>query len=409
MKKWMLGIIICLLITEVTAQSSPQNLMQQDIYFLASDELKGREMGTEGEKMAAQYIAERMAKMGLIPQGTEDYFQNFAVTPKANPHSMEAATDGKPIEGMNVIGVLDKGKENTVIIGAHYDHLGMGAEGSLHAGEAAIHNGADDNASGVALMLQIAQKLSKSTYPLNNNYVFIAFSGEEKGLWGSNHFVKNPTLDLTKVNYMINFDMVGRLDEEKGLAINGVGTSPSWKEYLEVANKRDLKLVLSESGVGPSDHTSFYLQDIPVLHFFSGQHEDYHKPEDDFDKINYEGIGQIKFLVLELMASVDMRNEKLTFSKTKDEQKSAARFKVTLGVMPDYMYQGEGMRIDGIIEDRPAQKAGLEKGDIVIELGGNKVSDIYNYMEALSKFSKGDKTNVKVKRGEKVIEEKVTF
>jgi len=409
MNRWILSLCTLLTVVQLFAQSAPQNLLEQDIYFLASDELQGREIGTDGEKMAAQYIAERMSKLGLTPKGTEEFFQNFSVTPKANPHSMNANAEGKPIEGINVIGQIDKGKETTVIIGAHFDHLGMGAEGSLHSGEAAIHNGADDNASGVALMLQIAEKLANTNRPLNNNYVFIAFSGEEKGLWGSNHFVKNPTLDLSKVNYMINFDMVGRLDEDKGLAINGVGTSPMWKEIIKSANKKEMKLILGESGVGPSDHTSFYLQDIPVLHFFTGQHEDYHKPEDDFDRINFEGIGLIKFFVLELMATVDMRAAKLEFTKTKEEQNQTPRFTVTLGVMPDYMFQGEGMRIDGVMEDRPAKKAGFEKGDVVIQMGEHKVEDMMGYMKALSKFQKGDKTKVKVKRGEEVVEEEVVF
>jgi len=384
------------------------NQVEQDIYYLSSDELQGREMGTEGERMAAQYIAERMNSIGLEPKGLDGYFQYFAVTPQANPHAVDIHGSDKPIEGMNVIGFMNNESEHTIVIGAHYDHLGMGGQGSLHAGDAKIHNGADDNASGVALMLLLAENIASSPKKSQNNFLFIAFSGEEKGLWGSNHYCKEPTIDLKSINYMLNFDMVGRWDKEKGFAINGVGTSPLWKKHLEIANKKDMKLVLSESGVGPSDHTSFYLQDIPVLHFFTGQHEDYHKPTDDEEKINYVGINYLKFYILELMGSLDEQG-KLEFTKTKDEQKTATKFTVTLGVMPDYMFEGEGMRIDGVLEDRPAQKAGFQKGDVVIQMGKDKVTDIYNYMEALSKYKKGDKTTVRVRRGEEVIKEEVKF
>ena len=254
-------------------------------------------------------------------------------------------------------------------------------------------------------MLGLAEKLSAEAYK-TNNYLFIAFSGEEKGLWGSNYFCKNPTLDLKQVNYMVNFDMVGRLDTSKGLAINGVGTSPDWKNQLEKVNKNDLKLILGESGTGPSDHTSFYLQDIPVLHFFTGQHEDYHKPSDDAEKVNFEGIAIIQSMVLDLILQTET---KLEFTKTKDESESTPRFTVTLGVMPDYLFQGEGMRIDGVTEGKPAHKANLQKGDIVIQMGEIKVDGMQAYMKALSEFKKGDKTMVKVRRGEEVLEEEVEF
>jgi len=208
---------------------------------------------------------------------------------------------------------------------------------------------------------------------------------------------------------MFNFDMVGRLDPDRGLAVNGVGTSPLWKESLQNANQTNLKLVTSESGVGPSDHTSFYLQDIPVLHFFTGQHEDYHKPTDDVDKVNLEGIVVIQNLILEVIKITNQNQEKLQFTKTKDESKSTPRFKVTLGVMPDYLFQGNGMRIDGVSEGRPAHKAGFKKGDVVIQMGDIEVEGMQSYMEALSKFEKGDQTIVKVRRGNKIVESQVVF
>ena len=281
----------------------------------------------------------------------------------------------------------------------------MGGQGSLHRGKAEIHNGADDNASGVATALKLAQRLKDS---LNNSNILIQFySGEEMGLLGSNYFVKNPTIDLDKVNAMINLDMVGRLREDGTLSISGVGTSPMWSQILN-SNNDDFKLVLKESGVGPSDHTSFYLQDIPVLHFFTGQHEDYHRPTDDYEKLNYEGMEEIADYIVNIAMDLD-NTSKLTFKKTKNESEEVPRFKVGLGVVPDYLFDGEGMRIDGVSEDKPAQKAGLQKGDIVIKMGDSTVVDMMSYMRALSSFEKGQSTTVVVKRDGKEVTANITF
>ena len=228
------------------------------------------------------------------------------------------------------------------------------------------------------------------------------------GLLGSNYYCKNPTINLEEVQYMLNFDMVGRLDTSKGLAINGVGTNPNWTDELEKANWDNLSLIYGESGVGPSDHTSFYLQDIPVLHFFTGQHEDYHKPSDDVEKINYDGIQMIKELIVRLADQLDAKDT-FEFVKTKDESEDNPRFTVTLGVMPDYLFQGEGMRIDGVTEGKPASKAGFLKGDIVIQMDTIIVDGMKAYMKGLSLFEKGDSTMIKVQRGEEVIEEMVKF
>ncbi len=306
---------------------------------------------------------------------------------------------------MTAFRAIVKKADKTIVIGAHFDHLGMGGQGSLHRGEEAIHNGADDNASGTAGLLALAAILKHQA--LNNNILFIAFSGEENGLWGSNYFVKNPTLDLKSVNYMINMDMVGRLNAEKSLAINGVGTSPSFSPILNQLNTEGLKLVTSESGVGPSDHTSFYLQDVPVLHFFTGQHEDYHKPGDDSEKINYQGLVSIMRYISRLVTELD-NSPKLAFTKTKDSS-DTPRFTVSMGVVPDYLYDGKGMRVDGVSEGKPAQVAGLQKGDIVVQLGDTLVSDMMGYMKALSTFKKGDSTKVIVEREGKKIEVTVTF
>lgn len=317
-------------------------------------------------------------------------------------------------DGNNVVGWIDNGAQYTIAIGAHYDHLGWGDEGSLHRGEKAIHNGADDNASGVALMIELAKSLSDPNAPRKYNYVFIAFSGEEKGLLGSNYFVKNTSIPLSKINYMINFDMVGRLgDKDAGLAINGVGTSPIWENLINEAwentSRDDFKIKTSKSGVGPSDHTSFYLKDIPVLHLFTGAHEDYHKPTDDIQYINYDGLLEIHEYTMDLIALLDSRG-KLEFTKTSaKDQSGAPRFTVGLGVVPDYLFEGKGMRIDGVTDGKPGGMAGLKAGDIVTQLGETKVVDMMSYMEALSAFKKGDKTTVQFKRKKRELKRDIQF
>lgn len=381
-----------------------QNKILEDVTFLADDKLEGRQTGTEGEKAAAAYLVQRFQELDLEPKGTDGYIQMFNFKPKTNPHEDVKFTEvlsDSTIVGRNVLGFIDNKSDQTIVIGAHYDHLGYGGEGSLFRGdEKAIHNGADDNASGVALMLNLASKLRATN--VNNNYLFIAFSGEEMGLLGSNYFVKNATIDVAKMNYMINMDMVGKMNADSTLAVYGVGTSPRFKQAL-TANNQFFKLVENESGIGPSDHTSFYLGDVPVLHFFTGQHEDYHKPGDDASKLNYEGMNMISDYIFDIITDLDS-NGKLSFRKTKNESEETPRFKVGLGVVPDYLFDGKGMRIDGVSDDKPAQKAGLQKGDVVVKLGDSTVVDMMSYMRALSVFEKGNKSKVLVLRdGKEVI------
>jgi Zn-dependent M28 family amino/carboxypeptidase len=401
--------IFLILVFGISALFTEAQTIQEDIGYLASDELEGREIGTKGEEKAAKYVAKRFKKIGLVPKGEKGFYQTVSVKPRYNAHARVQVDTSQAIQGRNVVGMIDNGAATTVVIGAHFDHLGYGGEGSLAESETpAIHNGADDNASGVAMMLQLAQWL-QGKYT-NNNYVFIAFSGEEKGLWGSSYYAKNPTIDLANVNYMINMDMVGRLDEEKSLAVYGTGTSPSWMPMLEeLAEEQGIKLISKPGGIGPSDHTSFYLQDLPVLHFFTGQHEDYHKPTDDADKINYEGMTLVQAYIEGVISQMDDKG-KIEFTKTKDEDaRQNPSFKVTLGVIPDYMYDGKGMKIDGVREDKPAMNAGLIAGDVVIQIGDLAIGDMMAYMKALGSFDKGDKAMVKVKRGEETLEFEVTF
>lgn len=393
--------------TDYTTDKEIRTGIEKDVTYLADDKLEGRAIGTDGERLASEYIAQAFEKRGLKPMGTDGYFQPFTVKKPGNPHEQAViGTDEEGVTGRNVIGYVDNEAEQTVIIGAHYDHLGYGSEGSLYRGESAIHNGADDNASGTASILQLARILKNKGK--KKNYLIIAFSGEENGLWGSNYFVKNPTIDLSAVDYMINLDMVGKLNEEKTLAINGVGTSPVWPDLIKKVNSDTLKLVTSESGVGPSDHTSFYLQNIPVLHFFTGQHEDYHRPSDDAEKLNYQGIVKIVRFIERLALSLD-NEPKIAFTKTKDDSGNSPRFSVSLGVVPDYLYDGKGMRIDGVSDGKPAQQAGLQKGDVVIQLGDSTISDMMSYMRALSAFKQGDETVVSYKRGEETKSAQIKF
>ena len=378
------------------------NKMIEEVTYLSSDSLEGRATGSDGEKLAADFIQLKFKEYGLLERGTDGYLQSFEALIKENPHTN---TIKEEITGTNVVGYIDNKQEETIIIGAHYDHLGYGDFGSLHTGERAIHNGADDNSSGVSILLNLAYSLKKN---LEYNYLFIAFSGEEHGLYGSSYYAKNPTIDLNSSRFMLNFDMVGRLNEDKTLAINGIGTSNAWADLIEKSNTTDFKLTTTASGIGPSDHTSFYLQDVPVLHFFTGQHEDYHKPSDDVEKINFEGMYSI-FKYAETIIQNSTEIEDFDFVETKSESTTSPSFKVTLGVMPDYLYSGEGMRIDGISKGRTAEKYGIQKGDIVIKIGEIEVPDMMGYMTGLSKHEKGDSTIVVVNRNNKKMKFPIVF
>jgi hypothetical protein len=315
--------------------------------------------------------------------------------------------------GHNVVGYIDNGAATTVVLGAHFDHLGYGEDGNsrYEKKEPAIHNGADDNASGTATLIELARKLKKSKQA-TNNYLFIAFSGEELGLYGSKHFTESPSIDLSKVSYMINMDMVGRLnDSTKTVTIGGYGTSPEWATVITPNAKANgyFTTKIDSSGSGPSDHTSFYKKDIPVLFYFTGLHTDYHKPSDDADRINYEGMSYILKDVVRVIGAMNGKG-KLAFLKTREAQTTtSARFSVSLGVMPDYTYSGNGLRVDGVIDGRAAQKAGLKAGDIVLQIGDYKISSMDAYMQALSKFKKGDKTKVVYQRGKETITTDVQF
>lgn len=313
--------------------------------------------------------------------------------------------------GYNVVGYIDNGAPATIVIGAHYDHLGYGEDGNAlgHTKEKQVYNGADDNASGTAALIEIAKLLKKSK-ARNNNYILVAFSGEELGLFGSKYFAEHAPVDIASVNYMINMDMVGRMnDSSKVVTIGGFGTSPTWGEAVYAQKNIPFSIKIDSSGVGPSDHTSFYRKNIPVLFFFTGLHQDYHKPSDDADKVNYTGELYIVKYIVALVEGLN-KTGKLAFTPTRESQTSTtARFSVTLGIMPDYTFSGDGVRVDGVSEGKPAQKAGLKAGDIVTALGDHKVNSMEAYMQALGKFKKGQTTVVSVLRGKEELKFEVTF
>ncbi|WP_118949984.1 M20/M25/M40 family metallo-hydrolase [Taibaiella helva] len=311
--------------------------------------------------------------------------------------------------GTNIVGYINNNAAQTVIIGAHYDHLGYGEDGSSRAadGVKAVHNGADDNASGVGALLAVAAKIRQSATMKKYNYLFIAFSAEELGLLGSKAFVNDKDFNRKKAAYMINMDMVGRLSPDRKLTIGGMGTSPVWPGVVASIGS-NFKIVKDSSGIGPSDHTSFYNDSIPVLFFFTGTHSDYHKPSDDAAKINFVGTKDIVNYVFGITTAMEKQPSPL-FTTTRNTAMTRTSFKVTLGIMPDYSYQEGGVRIDGVIDGKPAAKAGLKQGDIVLQMGAIKINGMQSYMEALGSFNPGDKTTIKVKRGPTVQEFPLVF
>ncbi|WP_290963567.1 M28 family peptidase [Gracilimonas sp.] len=385
-----------------TPEISDQDVLSH-ITFLAADQMRGREAGTAEEAAAANYIADLFRSYGLDPAGEEGtYFQEFTINTAVlnNPHASESDTSGEKRLSKNVAGLLQGtgDSDEVIIVGAHYDHLGMGRFGSLSSSEEPrIHNGADDNASGTAGVLELAEYFSANRP--ETDLLFLAFSGEEMGLLGSQYYVENPTIELENALAMINMDMVGRMSNGR-LMIFGVATTDSWESILTEANTDSLQLDLVPDGTGASDHTSFYYQDIPVLHYFTDTHADYHRPSDDTEWINAEGQEQLLTHVKRVIERLDeLDKEDMAFTEAPGEQqRNMTMDGPTLGVLPDYGYDGEGFRITGVSEGRAADNAGLQGGDIIINIGGRDIADIYKYMEALNELKAGQQTTVTVLR-----------
>jgi hypothetical protein len=294
-----------------------------------------------------------------------------------------------------------------IVVGGHFDHLGMGGEGtgSRRPDTTAVHNGADDNASGIAAMLEIAEKLVTQKDSLEHHFLFVAFDAEELGLVGSKHFLEYYPLLSDSIEAMINLDMIGRLRNENSLQIGGTGTAKESENLLKTLNgEANFSLGLSPEGYGPSDHSSFYFKDIPVFFFSTGPHLDYHTPADDPDQINYPGLKKISDFVYNLSMKISGLDSGLTFTEAGSSGRETGRnqredLQVTLGIMPDFAgVEERGLRADMVISGKPADKAGMKNGDIIVAIDGREISDIYDYMDRLSEFQPGQTITVEVIR-----------
>ncbi|NPA37564.1 MAG: M28 family peptidase [Chlorobi bacterium] len=329
--------------------------------------------------------------------------ESFAVSQKVNA---TANVSLKKVKTQNVVGMV-KGTEKPdeyIVIGGHYDHLGMGGpgSGSRKPDTVAVHNGADDNASGTAGVIELAQKISEK--PLDRSVIFVAFSSEELGLVGSKYFVNNPPVDIKNIKAMINMDMIGRLDSLKRLSIGGTGTAEETDSILDLTLKNyDFEVAKNPQGSGPSDHSSFYFADIPVLFITTGVHDQYHTPEDDVDRINFPGEEEVVNLVYDIASIYGNSNQSLTLKKIKSKQPnmSRRRMKVTLGIIPGFTSNVQGLAVDGVRPGGPAENGGMKKGDVIVAIEDQPVTSIYDYMYRLAKFNKGDRIVVEVERNGK--------
>jgi aminopeptidase YwaD len=393
-------------------------------------------------------------KQGTTQGTTQGNVQNDAPrksgsTPLRNI-SFSLATDvaRREAPAFNVVGVLEgsdpKLKGEALVVGAHYDHLGRGGAGSLAAREGEIHHGADDNASGVAGLLELARILSNATQRPRRTVVFVAFGGEEEGLIGSSYYVKNPVVPLAQTVAMLNMDMIGRMKDEK-LIVGGVGTATEWRQLIGDANtdfnmkvnvkgvpqktgdipvvtssngmviatanpKPRFQLTLNEDGYGPSDHSSFYAKQVPVLFFWTGTHEDYHKPSDTAEKIGYPSLARVTELVRDVLRAIDASDKRPTYAVAKTDATvgRSTGFRVYLGTIPNYAEGGEGLKLDGVRESSPAEAAGLKAGDVIVKMAGRDVKNVYDYTYALGEMKAGEEYEVEIMRGGEKLKLKIT-
>ncbi len=330
----------------------------------------------------------------------------------AKAKEIKLTTDVVRVEvpAKNVVGVIEGSdpilKNEAIVIGAHYDHLGRGGEGSLAPRSGEIHHGADDNASGTAGVLELARIFSAERSKLKRTLVFIAFSGEEEGLLGSNYYVNHPLFPLDKTVAMINMDMIGRMKDNK-LMIGGVGTAKEWRPLLTTPSD-GFELALNDDGYGPSDHSSFYGKQVPVLFFWTGTHNDYHKPSDTSDKINYNDEARILKMVARIVRDIDSADQRLTYTTAKVDPPRGGGFRVYLGTIPNYADSNDGLLIDGVRDDSPAAKAGLKAGDKIVKIANRDVKNVYDYTYALGEMKAGQEYAVEVMRGGEKLTLKIT-
>jgi acetylornithine deacetylase/succinyl-diaminopimelate desuccinylase-like protein len=372
-----------------------------DVKYLSSDSLRGRLTGSAGADSAAAFIARRFKQAGLRPT-PQGWYQNFLVS-SAAPVAAGAGISGTT--GKNVIGVLPgkdgKLRDEIVVVGAHYDHLGPGKFGSLDPDSTGmVHNGADDNASGTAALIHIAQQLKKS--PPLRTVVFIAFSGEEAGLLGSAYYVKQPVYPLSTTYAMVNMDMVGRLRNDR-LLVYGSETARELPALLDSLNgSAHFDLKTTGDGWGRSDQSSFYAAGKPVLHLFTDLHEDYHRTTDDWEKINADGLARVADFTANIVRALANRREPLTFVNTPPPQSAAGTsqsgYGTYLGTVPDMSDSPGGVRLTGVRAGSPAEKAGIRGNDILIQIGDRRVTDLQGMTDALRAHKPGDVVEVRVLR-----------
>ena len=410
---------------------------------------------SEGEKLDALETAFRLVISQHLAHGTASFgfsaLQDANLIPVAN-YTLTLSIDivRREAPSFNVVGILPgsdpKLKDEAIVLGAHYDHLGRGGEGSLAPREGEIHHGADDNASGVAGLIELAHMLSTQNPKPRRTIVFIAFSGEEEGLIGSSYYVNHPVVPLTNTVLMINMDMIGRLKERK-LIVGGIGTAQEWRSMVNADNSvqgmtvslnaprreavatgkgpivlgangqpvvtmdptKQFFLTLNEDGYGPSDHSSFYAKQIPVLFFWTGNHEDYHKPSDTADKINYEGEVRIVSFVERIIRDIDKSDKRPAYTVAKsDSQGRTMGFRVYLGTIPNYADSNDGLKLDGVRDDSPASQAGLKAGDKIVKMVGREVKNVYDYTYALGEMKAGQEYEVEIVRGSERLTLKIT-
>lgn len=393
-----------------SALEAQQSTVLDDIRYLADDRLEGRLTGSPGADSAAAYLARRFEAAGLValPGG---WFQPFTVSASA------PAVHGTDLGGAaarNVVGILpgrDPARRGEVIvIGAHYDHLGMGITGSLSPNERAIHNGADDNASGSAALVEIARRLAANRPA--RSVLFVAFSGEELGLLGSAWYTGHAPMPLDSTVAMVNLDMVGRLRNDK-LIVYGVETAKEFRSLLDTLNQAaGFDLHAQGDGYGPSDHSSFYAAGRPVLHFFTDLHEDYHRPTDDWQKINVPGLVKVAAFTADLVRDLGNRRGPLTFvnvPRPAPVATSGSGYGAYLGTIPDMTDNPGGVRISGVGGGSPAEKAGLTAGDVILRIGDHDVTDLMAMTVALRAYKPGDTVTIRFRRGEEIREAQATL
>ena len=378
--------------------------------YLASDKLGGRSAGSKGDILARDYMVDLFEK-----SSSSVTIQEFEVI--TNRRTQETAIT------YNVIGVLPGNdpvlKDEFVIVGGHYDTTPNPPKARRLFFDN-INNGADDNASGTAMVLELFEKYA-STNSHKRTLVFILFGGEELGLLGSKHYAENPTINLDKVQLMVNLDMIGRLDEDKNVYLGGVptayGLDKAIKPFIESSKLNVTSYQHTASGVrslfSRSDHYNFYKKDVPSLFFFTGIHKDYHTPRDEANLVNYEGLKLISDLAEKVIDNAANRNDRFEFRELpkleEESERTPARMKVSLGIMPDYAHQGSGLKIDSVIDKRPAKNSGMKDGDVVIKIQDTMIDDIYKYMEILSKIEPGTKVQTTVLRNNEELNIDVQF